>query len=411
MPSSEPFRPWLFVPEIVAPYDPRLRPLPPPDTGIFDCPQVQICINSKWVSHLDGLIERLAFRDAWLASEAETDRAIGEITKLLAALKVDNMSCCCDDAQKIYRYDADGNLEVSTDGGETWEDAPQDDPRLNSTTAPPLPGPDGADKRCQAAASATEFISSQFVDEIEDAMTVGQIVALFAAILAMILSLPAGAILGPLIVTIVGNIINVGASIIQSAFDSTQKSLLQCILYCRAADDGSFNQAAWEGVKADIMAQMAEAVAIFLRDAVNVMGPVGLTNASRMGLLSGITDCSACDCPYDCFEPAGGITTGTVTATGNVDPSGQPYIEVEAATFGGPGYAVAWGEYGQPSPPNVCCYLFAMVELEGDVLSSEWHDCAGGQHTSPAPEGHMLGHFAYYNASAPFKVRLIFGTP
>src|SRR5574338_543643 len=101
MPSSEPFRPWLFVPEIVAPYDPRLRPLPPPDTGIFDCPQVQICINSKWVSHLDGLIERLAFRDAWSANDAEIDRAIGEITKRLAVLKVDNMSCCCDQPNKI----------------------------------------------------------------------------------------------------------------------------------------------------------------------------------------------------------------------------------------------------------------------------------------------------------------------
>lgn len=56
---------------------------PVPSAGVFDSPGVQICLNTEWVSHLDGLIGALLERTAWVGTETEIDTAIQEVHKLL----------------------------------------------------------------------------------------------------------------------------------------------------------------------------------------------------------------------------------------------------------------------------------------------------------------------------------------
>lgn len=70
----------------VKPYDVRLTPAPVPSAGVFDSPRVQLCINSEWAGHIDGLLERLLWRDAWRGTEAEIDNAIAQVEQLFQVL-------------------------------------------------------------------------------------------------------------------------------------------------------------------------------------------------------------------------------------------------------------------------------------------------------------------------------------
>ena len=68
------------------PFDTRYDPAPVPAAGVFDSPTVWVCINTHWASHLDGLLERLLYPDAWSGTELEIDSAIQQVGELLIKL-------------------------------------------------------------------------------------------------------------------------------------------------------------------------------------------------------------------------------------------------------------------------------------------------------------------------------------
>lgn len=70
----------------ITPWDTRFRPLPVPTEGIFDAPTMSICVNVKWGAHLDGLLSRLLWLDAWQGDRNTQLRGVSEIVKLMAAL-------------------------------------------------------------------------------------------------------------------------------------------------------------------------------------------------------------------------------------------------------------------------------------------------------------------------------------
>ncbi len=68
------------------PYDTRLHPIAPPTTGIFDEPTASVCINVRWLGHIDGVLERLLWEDAWAGTDEVKQFAIAQITALMAAM-------------------------------------------------------------------------------------------------------------------------------------------------------------------------------------------------------------------------------------------------------------------------------------------------------------------------------------
>lgn len=56
-------------------------------TGIFDNPAVPLCINASWAGHIDGLLDQLTDRRSWQGTEEEVDYAVGQIQKLMVAIK------------------------------------------------------------------------------------------------------------------------------------------------------------------------------------------------------------------------------------------------------------------------------------------------------------------------------------
>lgn len=326
------------------------------------------------------------------------------------------MSCCCGSSGgNPTRFTSDGTLEISTDGGTTWNTFPNGDPRLNSALAQPLSGADGDNKKCRAAQSATEFISSQLVDQINDGMTFAQIMQLILAVVALVLSGgSASVVLVPIILTIVGGVLNVGATAIQGAFDATQIGILQCIMYCNMQPDGSFTEAGWQQVKLDIIDQMDVLCAEFIRDNVNVLGVVGLTNAARAGLTTGILDCGGCGCAEPCSFPQFHFLYGDVTS---VVDNGDGTLTLAVSSTAAPDLtqAIRWGDY-PTAPSTTCCNVLEFTILDpagGSTPGWYTRDCSG---TEFNPSGFDPGCFQSvqyiqnFALTVPFHATLKFGS-
>lgn len=68
--------------------EPFETPLTIPVEGVFDSPTVQLCINSKWASILDGLVGQLLNRAMWDGSQQQIDDVIQQVHVLLVALGI-----------------------------------------------------------------------------------------------------------------------------------------------------------------------------------------------------------------------------------------------------------------------------------------------------------------------------------
>lgn len=62
------------------------HPLAIPPAGVFDMPNVTLCINSEWASILDGLVGQLLCRNVWGGSVTEVDNVLQQVHLLLVAL-------------------------------------------------------------------------------------------------------------------------------------------------------------------------------------------------------------------------------------------------------------------------------------------------------------------------------------
>lgn len=367
-----------LVPEILSPYDVRHVPKEVPAPGIFDCPTVPLCINNFWASHLDGLLERLIYRDAWTGTEEEVDRAIGEVNKLLAALKENNMSCCCDEPTipPQYRWTSDGTLQVSRDGGETWEDDPADDPR-NLVTL--LPGPGLADgDKCTYAANISHEVKKQvdfILNELANGKTAADIAPAVIA-LAIALGLPSGGLSLFLIVVygLISAFIALADRGLEGSFDTTFWEHYQCFWFCVISDDGEVTDAMIETVKGKVseyFGTLNPLAAKVMNDTIGTMGAKELTNSARMNLVAD-ADCSDCDCEEFCggtwaIHDFGG-TVGTIVAQTETTitirtgaPTGEPKTYVMISSSSG------------------CCHFTHIQRTAGSgQVNLFWSGCGDG---------------------------------
>lgn len=106
------------------PYDPRFSPAVIPTAGVFDSPLFAVCVNAQWLSHIDGVVERLAWRDAWLGLPEEQQAAADEAIKILSAIA---SATPCGDGAIMFRLRQNPTnpcvLEQSFDDGGSWSTA------------------------------------------------------------------------------------------------------------------------------------------------------------------------------------------------------------------------------------------------------------------------------------------------
>lgn len=310
-----------------------------------------LTITTRWYSwQRSSGIEAKQTADAW------------RDTLNLPELKM----CCCPEPTN-RRYDEDGNLEVSYDGGITWIDDPSLDDRFSGIVAPPIAGEDGTEKACAAAASAEDYVKLNLIEDL----TVGSTFAdINAAIIAIVAALGITGV-GVLIAAAAAAIFIAGVSAVQAAFTTEVWVDFRCILYCHIEDDGSYTVSGWNAVKVDILASFTGVVQTILWNWVNSVGVVGLTNAARSGFVA-VADCDDCGCDNGCAAKYQIFDNDVFYGT--IIEYGDDYIICET---GGTGFMTL-----EAINPSDCCYVNAIEFLSGTGSGSAFRVCGD---TTPPP--------------------------
>jgi len=262
-----------------------------------DTEECQYCLTEKQAEILRGMLQPLAWKTRWWSdSDATIDQDTIEAYRddIIRRLM---MSCCDSEFGTIFQWTVDGVLQKSTDGGATWQDAPEDDPRNSSPVYPPVAGDTSDEKRCIAANSVKTLVKEQIGDQLTDDMsryTLGQLISDWVNTILQT-SNPFEAI-----VTIVTNqILALVIATLRPALTDDVYSDFECCVYENMADDLSFDDAQWAAVRSCITDKIGGIAGIFLEHLVYLIGKVVLTNLARSQAATD-GDCSACDCTDGC---------------------------------------------------------------------------------------------------------------
>lgn len=276
----------------VFPFDTRLTPLPIPSAGVFSSPTRTVCVNVEWAGHILGVLDRLAWEDAWTGTDEEIQAAIQGVYSLMVAF---SEGCCGDDVADItdWRLSATGEVEVSRDGGATWEVSPENDPRQTTALFPPLPTGVSDTTRCAAADNATEAIHT-IITNMSNALEVGAVIG--GALLEGIVLYMSAGILAAFATPLIAGVTLAGGAALSAAFTTEVYDSLKCCLFCNFTTSGTLTnkQALLDCIDDEIMG-LANTV---LHLVIELTFPNGLVNMGRTGSAAG-DDCDDCDCPCE----------------------------------------------------------------------------------------------------------------
>lgn len=332
-------------------YATRLNPTPIPTAHWDDDPLYCLKVNDQWISHILGVMIALDQPDTWIGTPDEIYAARQQVNEIMVAFmeQCDPMSNCC--PEPLTRITSDGKMQVSYDGGATWQDATTEDPRNTAPQMPPLPGDDGTDKRCTAANN----VLGQFKDGISTFEgyfdTLGTLLEFATAvagfIAAVIFAPTAVPIVVGAIIALLSGVWSAGKEAYTSAFDDEIYGKLLCIIYCHCEPDGTFTDADFSAILSDISSQFTTEIDGFFiaRDAflalLNGVTTAGLNNLAKIPTGSSAS-CDSCDCGDGCFpsweyfDETSGTTVTKTSGEWVINPSirgdGQYYVIIQGAT-------------------------------------------------------------------------------
>jgi len=271
------------------------------------------------------------------------------------------MSCCGDEIPIQYMWNGDGELEQSTDGGETWTPAPLFDPRNNSPQFPPVEGADGDDKRCKSADGMVALIKEQVGDNLTDDMSRYTLQELIETWVSTMLQ--TGNVFLALIQIATNQIFALVILTVRASLTTDVYDQLRCALYANMEADASFTDAGAEAARVDVAAILPTAAGLFLQHLLWLLGRVGMTNLARAGAGEEGADCDCAAC----------LTDGWTVEFGTEIERTCDYIKVQNQ-FNAPD-----SRYHcqiKSSNTYVCAYIGIEYEVE----------------TSPAPVGNDCGY-------------------
>lgn len=290
------------------------------------------CLTEREVQMLLAFVDYIAWKTRYINTTTEIDTDLIRTWSNNLARKL--MDGCCGD-NDLHRFSPDGVYQSSSDGGITWVDDPEDDPRNTYIGLPPLPGAPGATKKC-AAADNVQGLFTQYRDNLIEIVGVTPtIIAIIAGILAFIAVLAGvsgvGVGISVLFLSMAAEIISIGGTGISGAITFTALQDFRCLVYCQMNDDGELTYDTWQGLLVDIADRFSGFAETFFYQTVNGMGYIGINNAGTMGAATA-DDCDDCDCEcggetigltMDLFFGADPVATGcNVKATSQADGDG-----------------------------------------------------------------------------------------
>lgn len=345
-------------------------PIPENIHAELQCLQLMIPNDPTWKSVVAGLLYELQYWFNWQRDEAHSGKECASVWKdIYSSIDWSTMSCCCpDQIPTQYRWTEDGELQSSNDGGETWEDSPDNDPRNNSTQYPPIDGIDGDDKKCVAASGMVALIEEQIGNNLTDEMTRYTLQQLISDWVNVFIQ--TSNIFTALITIATNQIFALTIAVIRPALTEEVYEQLKCIFYCNMANDASFNNAQWSDVREQISDEIGGVAGIFLEHLVYLLGSVGLTNLARSyGATEG--DCSECDCPEPCAQHwfVSDVVPGYGPYYGVIIEQTDTSVTLQCHTPIPPGLVNYYGQI-QTTSLSDCCFLNSIDVLEGDAATA-----------------------------------------
>lgn len=284
-----------------------LPPLPafpiavtPPDVDPDEGTQQAVCFAGEWLPYVLAALASLTLPTTWTGDEADVLLAQQRASLLLSLVGSPDEDCggggsCPYD----IRYDEEGgHVQVSPDGGTTWEDADSLDPRRINQ----YPPPEGADPSCDAAfrmAAALEEIVSALYTAIDGgavAADIGALIILWLAVFAgfavlLALAVAAGAVL-----------FSVGTVDFYTAFNGFDWDNFACHLKCYLDADGVLTEAGYAAFLAGYFASLTATQQTILNAILLVAGWGALNDfASTRDETDDCAGCTSCGWVFDLY--------------------------------------------------------------------------------------------------------------
>ncbi len=188
------------------------------------------------------------------------------------------------------RYNSDCDcVQQTPDGGTTWIDVPELDPRRGAGYR--MPPNASADPQCNSAANMVAYLQSLIAADLA-ATNVVSLVSLWFEILLLVF--PIG-ILADLLLIVAGAIATIGSTAIETAFTPEVYDALLCTFDCNIGADGQMSDAQLAAIYVDVAANYDATVQAVFGAHSSTVGAVGWSNAGAIGAITD-ADCSSCEC-------------------------------------------------------------------------------------------------------------------
>jgi len=252
-------------------------------------------------------------------------------------------------------------FQSSYDGGATWVDTPESDPRHNPTFITPETG-----DQCDVAQGMSNFVR-QFVDSTFDAFNIVGISS--AAINVGLLFVPPLALFWRIAEVVADGIVAIGSVTLAATFTESVYDQIRDIFYCYLDADGHMTQADFDAAGAALQTEIGgSAFNITLAAMYNLYGLVGFSNAGIE--LAEAADCSGAECAWcvtnNVAEPGDMVLQYGQVISGNWHPDGSagfPYLSLRQNITIPAGthitqFGFGWSNNGRFEPMTVTCTIW-----------------------------------------------------
>jgi len=370
-------------------------PIPDDINAPLQC--IQLCIPNEptYKSVFAGLIYELTYWYNWQRTDGTEGAQCAAVWKeIYNSIDWSIMSCCCPEtAIPLTRYTIDGHFQISTDGGTTWTDSPETDPRRPVVEYPPFLPPETEDDKCTYADSVVQLLKVGVVEAMTGASTTTQLFEIIVGALAGIAAALSPTVILSVVVAIIGGICTLilafSVAAFQALFTSDVWDRLRCNIYTQVSSDGSFTQGGLDAIIARINTDETGLTAQFMAGFFATLTPVMLTNAARSGSGAPSANCDGCE---ECDSPC----VGSWTVYFGTELSNDGCNIQAASDFDGPRPTISMTWDGEHS-----CIFEAWALLTGtiDDISWQWYlaDGSGPFSSIIAPTSQNLQTLVLYD--------------
>lgn len=362
------------------------------------------CLTDGQVEMILGVLDYFGWSTRWYSEDGLIDQSV--ISELQADLGARLMNGCCgEDSSVLKRLTPEGKWQTSVDNGETWVDAPLEDPRRRVVYRPQYPVPGEESPKCEWADSVVNVVKEQFIFQLASGATVRDIIAALGGVLTLVFGLAAVAEILIGLAAIPAIVFAFGVIAMQEAFTSDVWDRFRCNIYCHMDANGLGTQGQIDGIYSQIATDETGITRIILQGIVALFGLQGMINASNAGFGSSTADCTECDCFDACAD--NWEIRGDLVDYCDIIERGEDFVTCQAHTPLSNG--TYYVDLRSPSLSD-CCYFDHYETLAGTTSAIAGTDC--GVDAAPSI-GLWTGHCMWIiqpQSSVPFTIKM-FLTP